>query len=227
MIHSSVNADVAGDIASGDFASGEGPTPMPQSSTLYALNWAILGPSIGGAVVVVALIITLYVQVRQRRRLHASLLAEQQQEAQMMELVDSRRGEDVTAAERMASALCPTYGSRSGDDEDLKAVIVESVNNSVETATFVAPSPAPSTAPSTNPSTAPSATEIATGSDLVKGDRVWYSHRRLGWIEVRVDKVDYEGVFDADGATYCVSSPQLDGVIETVRARLEVQQPTD
>lgn len=39
-------------------------------------------------------------------------------------------------------------------------------------------------------------------------------------------KVDYQGECDG-GATYCITHKELDGEVETVRARLHLAKPTD
>lgn len=75
---------------------------------------------------------------------------------------------------------------------------------------------------------APAAAEppaVVPPTDLSVGDLVWYKHRELGWLKVRIDRVDFVGGLEAGGATFVVSAPQVD-VIETVRSRLFVQEPT-
>ena len=47
-----------------------------------------------------------------------------------------------------------------------------------------------------------------------------YSHRRHGWILVEIVGVDHEGAHDG-GATYVIKAAEIDGVIETERARLK------
>ena len=61
---------------------------------------------------------------------------------------------------------------------------------------------------------------------MIAGCMAWYSHRRLGWLEVKVTKVDYEGVADG-GATYCITNKELDGEVETVRERLRLTKPEE
>jgi hypothetical protein len=60
--------------------------------------------------------------------------------------------------------------------------------------------------------------------EMVAGAMAWYEHRRLGWLHVRLTKVDYEGVHDG-GATYCITHAELDGEVETVRTRLHLARP--
>lgn len=59
------------------------------------------------------------------------------------------------------------------------------------------------------------------------GEIVHYQHRETGWILVKVIRVDFEGAFDAEGATYVIGgAPQLRGAeIETVRKRLFRKMP--
>ena len=62
---------------------------------------------------------------------------------------------------------------------------------------------------------------------LQVGDRAWYKHHQLGWIEVRIDQVDHEGAYDEEGVTYVVSATELPSrIIETVRQRLMACRPT-
>ena len=60
--------------------------------------------------------------------------------------------------------------------------------------------------------------------ELIAGCAAWYEHRRLGWLAVKVTRVDYQGVADG-GATYCITAPELDGEVETVRNRLRLTKP--
>ena len=60
--------------------------------------------------------------------------------------------------------------------------------------------------------------------ELSKGQVVMYEHRKRGWILAEIVGVDHEGAFDG-GATYVISAPELDGVIETERSRLHTQMP--
>ena len=62
--------------------------------------------------------------------------------------------------------------------------------------------------------------------ELIAGCQAWYKHRRLGWLQVKVTKVDYQGVADG-GATYCVTAQELDGEVETVRERLSLSKPEE
>ena len=55
--------------------------------------------------------------------------------------------------------------------------------------------------------------------DLQKGEEVYYSHRTLGAIPVRIVNIDLRGAFDG-GVTYLVEGPLLDGAVETMRGRL-------
>lgn len=65
---------------------------------------------------------------------------------------------------------------------------------------------------------------IGKTDELIAGCKAWYQHRRLGWLEVKVTKVDYVGEADG-GATYCITHAELDGEIETVKARLRLTKP--
>lgn len=60
--------------------------------------------------------------------------------------------------------------------------------------------------------------------DLQKGEEVYYSHRTLGAIPVRIVNIDMRGAFDG-GVTYLVEGPLLDGVVETMRNRLTRTKP--
>ena len=51
-----------------------------------------------------------------------------------------------------------------------------------------------------------------------------YNSRSLGAIHVKIVGIDSRGAFDG-GVTYLIESPQLDGVIETVRDRLSRVKP--
>lgn len=62
--------------------------------------------------------------------------------------------------------------------------------------------------------------------EIISGCSAFYRHRTLGWIAVKVTKVDYQGECDG-GATYCVTAPQLDGEVETVRTRLALSKPDE
>ena len=65
---------------------------------------------------------------------------------------------------------------------------------------------------------------VGLADEIIAGCSAFYRHRRLGWLAVKVTKVDYQGVADG-GATYCVTAPELDGEVETVRERLALAKP--
>ena len=171
-------------------------------------EWAIIVPVIGFTLGAICLILYCYVQERRRRMLHESLLAQRQAEMSVRRLKNDGASDDMTAEEceaymQMAAGM-PTISS------DKARTDVEEVNAPASDAPVVADADLAAT----------------TGSDLAKGNHVWYHHRSLGWLQMRIDKVDYEGVFDDGGATYIVSAPQLQGeVIETVRERLFIDRP--
>ena len=62
--------------------------------------------------------------------------------------------------------------------------------------------------------------------EIISGCHCFYRHRTKGWIAVKVTKVDYQGECDG-GATYCITAPQLDGEVETVRTRLALVKPEE
>ena len=68
-------------------------------------------------------------------------------------------------------------------------------------------------------------TSGSAADEIIAGCKAWYEHRRLGWLEVKVTKVDYQGACEAEGATFCVTHKDLDGEVETVRKRLHVEKP--
>ena len=55
--------------------------------------------------------------------------------------------------------------------------------------------------------------------ELQRGEEVYYSHRTMGPVLVKIVNIDVRGVFDG-GITYLVEGAQLDGAVETVRNRL-------
>ena len=61
---------------------------------------------------------------------------------------------------------------------------------------------------------------------LAVNDVVYYKHRALGWLLVKVLRIDYEGASDG-GETYVVGgAPQLKGAeVETTRERLSLGMP--
>lgn len=66
--------------------------------------------------------------------------------------------------------------------------------------------------------------KIGLPDELIAGCAAYYEHRRLGWLRVKVNRVDYVGESDG-GATYCVTAPELEGEVETVRSRLALSKP--
>lgn len=70
-----------------------------------------------------------------------------------------------------------------------------------------------------SPACAPS-TRSSLSACLKAGDVVFYQHPQLGKIVVSIEKVDHEGNADG-GATYLISSSRLEGVVKTVRERLD------
>ena len=66
--------------------------------------------------------------------------------------------------------------------------------------------------------------KIGLPDELIAGCAAYYEHRRLGWLQVKVTRVDYVGESDG-GATYCVTAPELEGEVETVRSRLALSKP--
>ena len=69
--------------------------------------------------------------------------------------------------------------------------------------------------------------KLGIADEIISGCKAFYKHRRHGWIECKVTKVDYQGAAEAEGATYCVTAPQLDGEVETVRERLRISMPEE
>ena len=67
---------------------------------------------------------------------------------------------------------------------------------------------------------------VGSPEEFIAGGSAWYRHRRLGWIQVRVTKVDYQGVADG-GVTFCITAAELDGEVETVRERLALTRPAE
>jgi hypothetical protein len=70
-------------------------------------------------------------------------------------------------------------------------------------------------------------TNGSAADEIIAGCKAWYEHRRLGWLEVKVTKVDYQGALEAEGATFCITHKELDGEVETVRTRLHVEKPAE
>jgi hypothetical protein len=68
--------------------------------------------------------------------------------------------------------------------------------------------------------------KMGVADELIAGCEAFYRHRTKGWLRVKVTKVDYQGECDG-GATYCITSPQLDGEVETVRSRLSLEKPEE
>lgn len=68
--------------------------------------------------------------------------------------------------------------------------------------------------------------KVGMPDELIAGCTAWYEHRRLGWLEVSITRVDYQGVADG-GATYCIKAVELDGEVETVRTRLRLARPEE
>ena len=61
--------------------------------------------------------------------------------------------------------------------------------------------------------------------EIIAGGQAFYKHRTKGWLKVKVTKVDYMGACEDGGATYCITAPELDGEVETVRQRLSLSRP--